>query len=126
MWRKVLSELAKRDNEEMRRFYAAFDRHTVAFERLVAAFDRYDRRFELGSARLRAASEEPDWRDDPVAKKLARETDALIARGKARSVEEAHETKELIARYRREREESEAARKQLRERIDRLPPAQAA
>lgn len=122
MRRKVLSERMSRVDEETRRFRAAFDRHTDAFERLMAAFDRNERLHREMSERDRARRREPDWRDDPVAKAMRRETDEILRAMGVRNRSGARRAKEDLVEWEAEREKSRALRRELLERIDRLPP----
>jgi hypothetical protein len=122
MCRKVLSELMSRGDEEVRNFRAAFDRHTDAFERLMAAFDRNDRKHQEIAERDKARSREPGWRDDPVVKALRRETDETLRAMRARNRSGACRTEEARAEWEAERAESRVPRRELLERIDRLPP----
>ena len=46
MWRRELSEIARRSEEELKLSRAAAERHALAFERWMAAFDRHEQAFE--------------------------------------------------------------------------------
>jgi hypothetical protein len=122
MFRKVLSERLNRVDEETQRFQAAFDRHTDAFERLMAAFDRNEQLHREMSERQRARKREPGWCDDPVAKTLRRETDEILRAMKARNLSGTRRAEEDLAEWEAEREKSRVLRRELLERIDRLPP----
>lgn len=110
----------------MRLNRAVFDRHTQAFERLMAAFDRHERRFNRSQEITEGLRQAADWRNDPVAEGMARETDELLRAVRTRTQIVTRRIDETLAKWEDEREESRALRRELLERIDRLPPAQAA